>query len=161
MFVEIDKLTTGTRQDLIIGCIYRPPWVNLSEYNSCMTNTLALLQSEQKHIFLLGDYNVDISPVAEINLMTEEIKNILSSEHFFPLTNHRTRESKLFHTIIENIYCNIFSPLEMSDIGILRPYKSDHNAILCVLHDTTVINDQHSCIKRNFGGKTLHNFVNT
>ena len=27
---------------------------------------------------------------------------------------------------------------------------SDHNAIFCVLYDTTVFNDQHSCIKRNF-----------
>ena len=53
IFVEIDKNTAGTRRNLIIGCIYRPPWVNLSEYNSCMTNTLALLQSEHKYIFFL------------------------------------------------------------------------------------------------------------
>ena len=153
VFVEIDKLTTGTRQNLIIGYIYRPPWVNLSDYNSCMANTLVLLHSEHKHIFLLGDYNVDLSPVAEINLMTEEFKNILSSEHFFPLINQPTRASKLSHTIIDNIYCNIPRPLEMSDVGILRPYISDHNAIFFVLHDTTVVNDQHSCIQRNFGGK--------
>ena len=44
VFVEVDKNATGTKQNLIIGCIYRPPWVDLSEYNSCMTNTLALLQ---------------------------------------------------------------------------------------------------------------------
>ena len=64
VFVEVDKDTTGTKRNLIIGCIYRPPWVDLSEYNSCMTNTLALLQSEKKYIFLLGDYNVyiDITP---------------------------------------------------------------------------------------------------
>ena len=55
-----------------------------------MTNTLALLQSEHKHISLLGDYNVDISPVAEINLMTEKNIYILSSEHFFPLINQLT-----------------------------------------------------------------------
>ena len=38
----------------------------------------------------------------------------------------------------------------MCDVGILRSYISDHNAILCVLYDTTVSNDQNSCIKRNF-----------
>ena len=43
VFVEVDKDTTGKKRNLIIGCIYRPPWVHLSEYNSCMTNTLALL----------------------------------------------------------------------------------------------------------------------
>ena len=28
VFVEIDKNTSGTRRNLIIDCIYRPPWVN-------------------------------------------------------------------------------------------------------------------------------------
>ena len=42
-----------------------------------MTNTLALLQSENKYIFLLGDYNVDIYPGAKHNLASEEFKNIL------------------------------------------------------------------------------------
>ena len=74
VFVEVDKNTTGTKRNLIIGCIYRPPWVDLSEYNTCMTNTLALLQSENKYIFLLGDYNVEISPVAKHNLAIEEFK---------------------------------------------------------------------------------------
>ena len=48
VFVEIAKNKTGTKRNLIIGCIYRPPWVDLSEYNSYMTNTLALLQNENK-----------------------------------------------------------------------------------------------------------------
>ena len=150
MFGEIDKLTTGTRQNLIICCIYPPPWVNLSEYNSYMTYTLALLQSEHNYIFILGDYTVDISPVAEINMMTEEFKNIVSSEHFFLLINQPTHEGKPSLTIIDNIYCNIPSPLEMSDVGILQPYISYHNAICCVLQDTTAVTFLH---KTKFRGK--------
>ena len=61
VFVEVDKDTTGTKRNLIIGCIYRPPWADLSEYNSYMTHILALFQSEKKYSFLLGDYNVDLS----------------------------------------------------------------------------------------------------
>ena len=118
-------------------------WHILSPYYRLSTNIF----------FLIGDYNVAISPLAEIKLMTEACKNILLSKHFYPLINQPTRESKLSHTIIDNIYCNIPIPLEMSDIGFLRPYyTSDHNAILCMLHDITVNNVQHSCIKRNFGG---------
>ena len=94
VFVEVDKNTTGTKRNLIIGCIYRPPWVDLKEYNTCMTNTLPLLQSENKYIFLLGDYNVYISPVAKHNLAIEEFKNSLSSDHFSPLINKPTGESK-------------------------------------------------------------------
>ena len=96
MFVEVVNDTTGTKRNLIIDCIYRPPWADLLEYNSCMTNTLALLQSENKYIFHLGDYNVDISPGATHNLASEEFKNILSSEHFFPLIKKPTRESNLY-----------------------------------------------------------------
>ena len=46
VFVEIDINKTGMKRNVIIDCIYRPPWVDLSEYNSCMNNTLTLLQSE-------------------------------------------------------------------------------------------------------------------
>ena len=111
VFVEVDNDTTGTKRNLIIGCIY----------NSCMTNTLALLQNENKYIVLLGDYNVDISPVAIHNLATEEFKNILSSEHFSPLINMPTRESNHSHTIIDNIYCNF---PDQSKSGTLEFY--DH-----------------------------------
>ena len=117
-----------------------------------MTNTLALLQSEHKYIFVLGDYNVDISPTTEIHLATEEFRNILASEHFFPLISGIFKE---MGTIIDNIYCNIPSPLEMCQFGILRPYISDHNAICCVFYDTTVSNYQNSCIKRNFCRKNI------
>ena len=89
------------------------------------------------------------------SLATDELKNIFAYEHFYPLINKTTREIIFFITIIDNIYCNIPSPLEMSDVGILRPYISDHNAIICVLYDTTVSNDQHSCIKRNFCKKNF------
>ena len=38
----------------------------------------------------------------------------------------------------------------MCESGILRPFISDHNAVFCVLNDTTVFNDKHVYIKRNF-----------
>ena len=154
-YVFVDVCTTGTKRNLIIGCIYRPPWVDLSKYNSCMTNTLALLQSENKYICLLGDYNVDISPVAKHNLATEELKNILSSEHFFPFINKPNCESKHTHTIIYNIYCNIPSSVDMCDSGILRPFISDHNAVFCALNNTTVFNYKQSYIKLISAKETL------
>ena len=120
--------------------------------------TLALLQSGNKYIFLLGDYNVVISPGAKHNLASEEFKNILSSEHFPPLINKPTRERKHSHTIIDNIYCNIPSSIKMCESGILRPFISDHNAVFCVLNDTTVFNDKHAYIKRNFCKRNISKF---
>ena len=119
-----------------------------------MTNTLALLQSDKNYIFFLhGDYNVDISPGA-----SEELKNILSSEHFFPLINKPTRKSKHSHTLIDNIYCNIPSSIEMCESGILRPFISDHNTVFCVSNDTTVFNDKHAYINRHFCSRNITKF---
>ena len=158
VFVEVVKDTTGTKRNLIIGCIYRPPWADFLEYNSCMTNTLALLQIEKKYIVLLGDYIVDISPGATHNLASEELKNILSSKIFFPLIKKPTRESKHSHTIIDNIYCNIPSSIKMCESGILRPFISDHNAVFCGLNDTTVFNDKHAYIKRDLCKRNISKF---
>ena len=83
---------------------------------------------------------------------------MLSSEHFSPLINKPTRESKHTHTIIDNIYCNIPSSIEMCESGILRPFISDHNAVFCVLNDTTVFNDKHAYIKRNFCKRNISKF---
>ena len=93
--------------------------------------------------------------------MTEELKNIISSEHFFPLINQPTRESKPCHTIIDNIYCNIPRPLEMSDVGIVRPYISDHNAIfVCHMIQLLLMINILASNEILWGGK-FQNFVNT
>ena len=39
-----------------------------------------------------------------------------------------------------------------------RPFISDHNAVFCVLNDTTVYNDKHSYIKRNFCKRDISKF---
>ena len=46
----------------------------------------------------------------------------------------------------------------MCESGILRPFISDHNAVFCVLNDTTLFNDKHAYIKRNFCKRTFSKF---
>ena len=103
--------------------------VKVPDFITALTDKLEKLKRENKYTFLLGDYNVDISPCIEFDMGTEEFNNILSSHHFTPFINQPTRETISSNTIIDNIYCNIPCPFDMCDIDILRPYKSDHNAI--------------------------------
>ena len=91
------------------------------------------IQSENKYLYILGDFNVDVTPHAETTLATEEFKNIFSSYHLYPLINKPTRETKTSNTIIDNIYCNIPYPLDTCDVGILRPFIADHNVIFCIM----------------------------
>ena len=158
VFVEIDKNTTNTKRNLIVGCIYRPPWIKIADFITALTPKLENLKSENKYTLLMGDYNIDISPCIESDLAIEEFKNIFSSHHFFPLINQPPRETKSSNTIIYNIYCNIPCPFDMCDVGILRPYISDHNAIFCILNDITLNKRAYTCYKRNFSNKNISKF---
>ena len=58
-FIEI---INPKKSNIIIGYIYRHPNMNLNVFNSDYLNPLlAKLSKEKKTVFLLGDYNVDLS----------------------------------------------------------------------------------------------------
>ena len=69
----------------------------------------------------------------KISTATEDFKHVFSMHHFAPLINKPTREMKNPKTVIDNIFCNVPLPFVMCDVGILRPYISDHHAIFCIL----------------------------
>ena len=46
----------------------------------------------------------------------------------------------------------------MCESGILRPFISDHNAVFCVLNDTTVFNDKHAYINVTSATETSTKF---
>ena len=45
-FVEIDKNTTNTKRNIIVGCIYRPLWVKIPHFHTELTDKLGKLKSE-------------------------------------------------------------------------------------------------------------------
>ena len=75
IFIEIDKLAIGTKYNVIIGCIYQPPWVKLSDFNELLRGTLRFIRII--NVFLFGDFNVDLSLNIETSVTTEDLK------HFF------------------------------------------------------------------------------
>ena len=79
--MEVDKSSAGSRLNLNIGCIYRPPWVPLAEFNYLLSTMLDLIVRENKIVFLLGDFNVNLSHTNELSLDVEEYKDILFSHH--------------------------------------------------------------------------------
>ena len=76
LFIEIDKLTIGTKYNVIIGCIYRPPWVKLADINELLRSTLQTFHTNNNYVFLFGDFNVDLSLNIETSVTTEDFKNL-------------------------------------------------------------------------------------
>ena len=55
------EIINHKKLNILVGCIYRHPVMNLNEFNDYYLNELLhKLSSENKCIFLLGDFNVDL-----------------------------------------------------------------------------------------------------
>ena len=132
-FIEIDKKLTVTKHNRIVGCIDRPPSYSLHYFNELLGEILCKLESEKKYVYITGDFNCN---TLVSNTSTEELKNILSSNHFYPLINRPTRITKSSATLIDNIYCNMSNISNTMAAGLLDANISDHKGIFCIDNNT-------------------------
>ena len=77
-FVEI---LNPKKSIIIIGCIYKHPSMDLNDFNTNFLNSLLdKVSKEQKSLFLLGDFNVNL--LNYNNHPTNEILDSLASNSF-------------------------------------------------------------------------------
>ena len=129
-FIEI---ITSKKTNIIIGCIYRHPNMDLDEFNELYLNVLLeKLNKENKSIFLLGDFNVDLLKYDK-NSLTNEFLDSLSSHFFLPNIVLPTRISNNSKTLIDNIFSNHISSDVIS--GNIAVSISDHLPQFSIIPD--------------------------
>ena len=108
------------------------------------------MESEKKYVYITGDFNCN---TIVSNTSTEEFKNILSSNHFYPLINRPTRITKSSASLIDNIYCNMPNISNTMAAGLLHANILDHKGIFCIANNTllskNVLIFKRNCRKRN------------
>ena len=120
-FIEIVNLK---KSDISVGVIYRHPSMDLADFNcNYLNKLLENISKEQKSIFLLGDFNVNLLNYNEHN-QTNEFLDSLSSNSFIPLILQPTRITSHSNTFIDNICSNAIDPDIIS--GNLTATISDH-----------------------------------
>ena len=88
-FIEI---INRKKSNILVGCIYRHPVMDLNEFNDYYFNELLhKLSSENTSVTLLGDFNVDVMKY-DNHHSTNEFLNSLSSHLFLP---HITKPSRI------------------------------------------------------------------
>ena len=117
-FIEIDN---KFGKNIIVGTLYRPPRNNINNFLENLDKTLDHISSENKHIYMMGDFNIDLShslqnmssntsPRLTENHITvnnsNAFLNILSSYAFSPCINVSTRITPMSATLIDNIFTN-------------------------------------------------------
>ena len=120
-FIEI---INPKKSNIIIGCIYRHPNMDLNDFDNDYLNPLLIkLSKEKKKVFLLGDFNVDLSKYDQQS-PTNEFLESLASSMFLPYIIQPTRVTSNSKTVIDNIFSNIISTDIIS--GNLTATISDH-----------------------------------
>ena len=119
-FIEI---INHKKSNILIGCIYRHPAMDLNEFNDYYLNELLhKLPSENKSVILLGDFNVDLMKCD--NHLINEFLDSLSSHLFLPHITQPTRIRDSSKTLIDSIFSNIL--IEITISGNLTATISDH-----------------------------------
>ena len=84
--------------------------MDLTDFNSNYLNKLLEnISKEQKSIFLLGDFNVNLLNYNEHN-PTNEFLDSLVSNSFIPINLQPTRITSHSNTLLDNIFSNIIDP---------------------------------------------------
>ena len=116
IFIE---LINTKKSNVIIGANYGHPNMDLDESNLLLDK----ISKENKSIFLLGDFNVDLLKY-DHHAPTNEFLDSLSSHMFLPHIIQPTRVTSNSKTLIDNIFSNILGPDSVS--GNLTATVYDH-----------------------------------
>ena len=104
VFIEILKTSFNTKCNVICGCVYRhPPFIYLKSLNVQLNSMLGKLQHENKHVYITGDFNVNMLPHIKSSLDRQDFKNICSSSFIAPLITKPTRVTD--HSAPYAIFC--------------------------------------------------------
>ena len=77
-FVEI---INPTKTYIIVGTTYRYPKMNMNEFNNILNNLLKKINQEQKPVFLLGDFNIELMHYNEHKPTNEFLDSLASNSY--------------------------------------------------------------------------------
>jgi hypothetical protein len=158
IFIEIPKSETGLLKDTVIGMIYRPPNQDILKFIDSMTEILQFLRQENKVLYLMGDFNINLLDI-ERHIQSSECLDVLYSYSLFPLITKPTRITHNTATLIDNIFLNDIS-LVNTISGILFTEISDHFPIFTIISNS--ITTSKSNIRRNriLSSRNIEKFKN-
>ena len=157
--IEIHKDELNSTKNVIILALYRPPNINAAHFIIKLTDTMQTLHEQNKHVFLMGDFNIDITEaMLTTNRIVNDFHNLFLSYHFYNLINKPTRVTENKSSIIDNIYTNVSKTLVN---GIFKTDFSDHYSIFCVTDLTKPLAKNKTVIKREFNANNIRKFNET
>ena len=157
LFVEISKSVTSFSKNLIIGIVYRPPNTDIFDFNSKFLEILNKVRNENKLVYIMGDFNVNLLN-ADTHNPSAEFLEMFYANGFLPLITKPTRIQNTA-TLIDNIFCNQLLDYDIVS-GILYTDISDHLPLFTFCKDKLTEDVNTTYESRDFAYKNIVKFQN-
>ena len=154
------ELVNNTERNTIINTTYRPPSRNLKKFKTHLKTFLNKIHKLKKHIYLVGDFNINLINYASNNNAKNFINTLLQN-NFIPTINKSTRITNRSSTLLDNIITNNFhnNPLYT---GIIQTDLSDHFPTFLATNNllSNNISSKSTIIRRQINENSLKQFKN-
>ena len=130
IWVEIDN---SKAKNILCCCAYRHPSSDISKFSDHFQETFSKLENENKLIFIMGDFNINLLN-HENHTPTNEFINMMFSNNLQPSVLHPTRISDTCSTLIDNIFVNSVPDSKIHSGNVLS-LISDHLPQFCIIYD--------------------------
>ena len=127
------EIKNSKSQNVLCGCAYRHPNANADKFNDYINQTLEKISKENKLIFLIGDFNINLLNY-ESHGETNDFINIMISHYLLLHILHPTHVTDHSATVIDNIFSNNTSYEKAS--GNIITQISDHFPQFLILNKT-------------------------
>ena len=141
-------------KNLLFCCAYRHPNSPISTSTDHLT--VALTRLNNKRVFIMGDFNIDLLNY-DTHFPTKGFINSFLSNHFLPCINYPTRISDCSSTIIDNIFTNIVDAQLIC--GNITTHISDHFPQFLILKHAKIPHLQTRTLKYDYSSFNERNLL--
>ena len=145
--------------NIIVGAIYRHPKMDVTEFNNILNNILKKkINQEQKTVFLLGGFNIDLMHYNE-HKPTNKFLDSLAPNSYLPYIIQPSRHASHSRTLIDNIFINVISKDIIS--SNITATTSDHLPQFLISPNTFADppSNKSNAFERNWSNFDQENFV--
>ena len=156
LFIEIPR-NIYSEKPIIIGVVYRPPNTDIQKFNEILDNILVKIKCENKYLYLLGDFNINLMN-SDSHTPTSEFLDLMYSNSLLPLITKPTRVTNETFSLIDNIFHNDVDKACYEN-GIIYTDITDHLPIFSIKKNSKIAPKIHKTLKiRNYSKKNVDKF---
>ena len=156
-FIEVVQ----NKERTIIGCLYRHPSMELSEFNNhYLSNLLDNLSDENKTVVLLGDLNADLLKYDKDCNVSDFLDKMYSNQPL-PHIASPTRVTLNSETLIDNIFSNNYDSF-FTSVNLVTTLSDHHAQLLLMEFQNKQMDNEKIQIFRDFSKiENNKNLINT